>query len=85
MSPVLDDDGAEQIHAYAQLAWTQWITYGMDDGADLRAVRETVPTTSGIVADLVWWNAPAGQLRLQCTRPPQRSQRTGRARCQQLV
>lgn len=58
-----DDDGAERIRAYAFTRGPQWITYGLNHSADLRAVvRDSIDSANQ--ADLVWWNAPAGRLTL---------------------
>ncbi|MBK8047391.1 MAG: UDP-N-acetylmuramate--L-alanine ligase [Anaerolineales bacterium] len=59
-----DDPGAEQVHAYAATRGPQWITYGIGEGADLRAANLRALPGEGIAADLVWWHAPAGYLEL---------------------
>ncbi|MFN2200979.1 MAG: UDP-N-acetylmuramate--L-alanine ligase [Caldilineaceae bacterium] len=64
----MDDEGAEAIRAYAQSRGPQWITYGFDSSADVRATP-TQSTGADVsapnTADLTWWSAPAGQLRLR--------------------
>ena len=59
----IDDDGAEAVRAHAYSRGPKWITYGLDIGADLRA-DVSASRDDGNAADLVWWNAPAGRLRL---------------------
>lgn len=60
----MDDEGAEQIRTYGSSRGPQWITYGIDAHADLRA---SVHTMNGgeTIADLEWWKAPAGHLHLR--------------------
>ena len=59
-----DDAGAEQVRAYAPSRGPRWITYGLQDGADLRATHVRAIPGLGVEADLVWWHAPAGKLAL---------------------
>jgi UDP-N-acetylmuramate--alanine ligase len=59
----IDDAGAETIRAYAPTRGPKWVTYGLDDTADLRAIR-SISASGKNEADLIWWNAPAGRLRL---------------------
>ena len=61
----IDDPGAVQVHAYAPTRGTRWITYGLNEGADLRATYVKSIPGGGIEAELYWWNAPAGILRLE--------------------
>lgn len=60
----VDDSGAEQVRAYAPTRGPRWITYGLDEGADLRAVHVRALPNLGVEADLFWWHAPAGRLEL---------------------
>jgi UDP-N-acetylmuramate--alanine ligase len=60
----IDDPGAVQVHAYAPTRGPRWITYGLGEGADLRATYVRSIPGGGIEAELLWWNAPAGVLRL---------------------
>ena len=59
-----DDEGAEGLRAYAQSRGPCWITYGLSPQADLRVEHVRTMNHAGSVADLVWWNAPAGRLEL---------------------
>ena len=59
-----DDEGAELVRAYAATRGPRWITYGLSEGADLRAANLAAAPGLGIQADLVWWHAPAGRLAL---------------------
>lgn len=59
-----DDLGAEQVRAYAPSRGPRWITYGIEEGADLRATRVQPMAGLGVEADLEWWHAPAGTLAL---------------------
>lgn len=60
-----DDQGAEQLRTFTSGRRAQWITYGVKEGADLRATEITAKPGSGITAALTWWHAPAGRLELQ--------------------
>ena len=60
----VDDAGAEQVRTYAPSRGPRWITYGLLDGADLRATHVRAIPGLGVEADLVWWHAPAGKLAL---------------------
>lgn len=72
-----DDAGAEQLRLERPLSDRRWITYGLTPAADIAALNANVlppplpeqgqPASSayGYTADLYWWNAPKGQLRLQ--------------------
>jgi UDP-N-acetylmuramate--alanine ligase len=57
-----DDAGARQVRAYGASRGPNWISYGLDEGADLRATNVTAQAGAGTFADLMWWNAPAGSL-----------------------
>ena len=59
-----DDEGAEQVRTYAATRGPRWITYGVSDGADLRATNLAPMPGQGSEANLVWWHAPAGRLAL---------------------
>jgi UDP-N-acetylmuramate--alanine ligase len=59
-----DDPGATQVHDYAPTRGPRWLLYGTQAGADLRASNIHSLPGSGIEADLDWWNAPSGHLRL---------------------
>ncbi len=58
----IDDDGVRQVLAYAPTRGPRAITYGLNEGADLRAVDVRSLPGLGAEANLVWWNAPEGQL-----------------------
>lgn len=72
-----DDAGAEQLRLERPLSDRRWITYGLTRAADIAALNATMlhaPLSEqgrsakheqGFTADLYWWNAPKGQLRLQ--------------------
>jgi UDP-N-acetylmuramate--alanine ligase len=59
-----DDEGARQVRAYSPSRGPNWITYGLDEGVDLRAINVIAQPGAGSCADLTWWNAPAGTLTL---------------------
>lgn len=59
-----DDEGVRQVLAYAPSRGPRAITYGLDEGADLRAVNVRSLPGLGTEADLVWWHAPEGRLEL---------------------
>ena len=59
-----DDEGVRQVLAYAPSRGPRAITYGLDEGADLRAVNVRSLPGLGMEADLVWWHAPEGRLEL---------------------
>jgi UDP-N-acetylmuramate--alanine ligase len=59
-----DDTGAQQVRAYSYSRGPNWITYGLDSDADLRAIGVRAIPGSGTVADLTWWNAPTGSMNL---------------------
>jgi UDP-N-acetylmuramate--alanine ligase len=59
-----DDPGATHVHDYAPTRGPRWLLYGTQAGADLRASNLRPVPGSGIEADLDWWNAPSGRLRL---------------------
>lgn len=60
-----DDAGAEQLRLERPLSDTRWITYGLTGAADIAAVNPTVIPGQGYGAELQWWHAPKGQVRLQ--------------------
>ncbi len=60
-----DDAGAEQLRLERPLSDTRWITYGLTGAADIAAVDPTVIPGQGYGAELQWWHAPKGQVRLQ--------------------
>jgi len=60
-----DDPGAEQLRLERPISDTRWITYGLTRAADIFALNPTMIGEQGYAADLHWWNAPKGQLRLQ--------------------
>lgn len=59
-----DDDGVRQVLAYAPSRGPRSITYGLNEGADLRAINVRSLPSRGVEADLMWWNAPEGRLEL---------------------
>jgi len=60
-----DDVGAEQLRLERPLSDTRWITYGLTAAADIAAFNPTIIPGEGYAADLHWWHAPKGQVRLQ--------------------
>ena len=72
-----DDAGAEQLRLERPISDRRWITYGLTQAADIAALNasmlpaplheqgRTENSAQGYTADLYWWNAPKGQLRLQ--------------------
>ena len=60
----MDDPGAEELRTYGSTRGPKWVTYGLDDAADLRAVHPIAQVGSGFVTDVIWWNAPVGPLSL---------------------
>jgi UDP-N-acetylmuramate--alanine ligase len=60
----VDDSGAMSVHDYAPTRGPRWLLYGTGQRADLRAVNVRSLPGGGIEADLEWWNAPSGSLRL---------------------
>jgi len=60
-----DDQGAEALRSYTYSRGPRWITYGLNEAADMRAVLRFQPDGDTSAADLVWWHAPAGRLRLR--------------------
>jgi UDP-N-acetylmuramate--alanine ligase len=58
----VDDDGVRQVLGYAPTRGARSITYGLGEGADLRAVNVRSLPGLGAEADLLWWNAPEGRL-----------------------
>ena len=59
-----DDEGAEALRSYTYSRGPRWITYGLNEAADMRAVLRPMQDCDTSAADLVWWHAPAGRLRL---------------------
>ncbi len=59
-----DDSGATLVHDYAPTRGPRWLLYGTGPAADLRATNIQAVPGEGIQADLEWWNAPSGRLRL---------------------
>ncbi|MCS6827184.1 MAG: Mur ligase family protein, partial [Caldilinea sp.] len=59
-----DNEGVRRVMAYAPSRGPRWITYGLNENADLRAHNVSAQPGQGIEADLVWWHAPAGKLEL---------------------
>ncbi len=60
-----DDPGAEQVRAYCFSRGPNWIAYGTEAGAELRATNLRPIPGSGTSLDMIWWNAPAGSMKLQ--------------------
>ncbi len=58
----VDDEGVRQVLGYAPTRGPRSITYGLGEGADLRAVNVRSLPGLGAEADLLWWNAPEGRL-----------------------
>jgi len=59
-----DDEGVRQVLAYTPSRGPRAITYGLNEGVDLRAVNVRSLPGLGVEADLVWWNAPEGKLEI---------------------
>uniref|UniRef100_A0A7C1JM95 UDP-N-acetylmuramate--L-alanine ligase n=1 Tax=Caldilinea aerophila TaxID=133453 RepID=A0A7C1JM95_9CHLR len=59
-----DDEGVRRVMAYALSRGPRWITYGLNETADLRARNVRSLPGQGVEADLVWWHAPKGKLEL---------------------
>lgn len=60
----IDDEGVRQVLAYAPTRGPRAITYGLSEGADLRAVDVRSLPGLGMEANLIWWNAPEGRLEI---------------------
>ncbi len=60
-----DDEGAEQLRAYALSRGPEWITYGLSPGADVRATVVTPVAGRGSVAEVECWDMPCGKFELQ--------------------
>ena len=60
-----DDPGAEEIRSYRSTHGQAWTTYGLNPGADLRAIPPTPGPDGWDVALLTWKETPAGQISLQ--------------------
>ncbi|MBK8800322.1 MAG: hypothetical protein IPM07_30295 [Anaerolineales bacterium] len=50
--------------AYVPTRGPRAINYGTNEGADLRALEVRSLPGLGVQAELVWWNAPQGQLEI---------------------
>lgn len=59
-----DDPGAMLVHDYAPTRGPRWLLYGTRQDADLRATNMRALPGEGIEAELEWWNAPNGHLKL---------------------
>lgn len=59
-----DDEGVRQVLAYAPSRGPRSITYGLNEGVDLRAINVRTLPGLGVEADLVWWHAPEGRLEI---------------------
>lgn len=59
-----DDEGVRRVMAYAPSRGPRWITYGLNENADLCARNVRALPGQGVEADLVWWHAPEGKLEL---------------------
>lgn len=58
-----DDDGAEELRAFAPTrGW--WISYGLDEDAELRAVAPIVAPNGCYTTEILWWGAPLVTLSL---------------------
>lgn len=60
-----DDPGADQLYHERQQPGPSWITYGLEEFADLRATRARTEVNGRQRAELAWWCAPKGMLELQ--------------------
>ncbi|MEZ4676497.1 MAG: UDP-N-acetylmuramate--L-alanine ligase [Caldilineaceae bacterium] len=60
-----DDAGAEQLRLERPLSDRRWITYGLTLAADIAALNASAVGGAHLSADLYWWNAPKGQIKLQ--------------------
>ncbi len=60
-----DDPGAEVVRAYSYSRGPNWIAYGTEAGAELRATNLRPIAGSGTAVDMIWWNAPSGSMKLQ--------------------
>ncbi|MFZ1752248.1 MAG: UDP-N-acetylmuramate--L-alanine ligase [Caldilineaceae bacterium] len=58
-----DDEGAEELRAFAPTrGW--WISYGLDEDAELRAIAPTVAPNGCYRTEILWWGAPLVTLAL---------------------
>ncbi len=58
-----DDDGAEELRAFSpSRGW--WISYGLDEDAELRAVAPIVAPNGCYTTEILWWGAPLVTLSL---------------------
>lgn len=60
-----DDPGADQLYHERRQPGPTWITYGLEEFADLRAVQARTDAFGRQRAELAWWCAPKGVLQLQ--------------------
>lgn len=58
-----DDDGAEELRAYAPTRG-RWITYGLAADAELRAATPQVAANGCYTSEIQWWGAPLVTLSL---------------------
>jgi UDP-N-acetylmuramate--alanine ligase len=59
-----DDPGSDQLYHDRRNGGPSWITYGLEEFADLRATNLTTEANGLQRADLYWWHAPKGALQL---------------------
>ena len=60
-----DDPGAEEIRTYRSSHGQKWITYGLNNGANLRALTPFSGPDGGYVTNLSWNGEDFGQISLQ--------------------
>ncbi|RIK58634.1 MAG: UDP-N-acetylmuramate--L-alanine ligase [Chloroflexi bacterium] len=60
-----DDEGAEQLRAYALSRGPEWMTYGLSPEANLRASDVALVEGGGSTAEIECWEMPCGRLDLQ--------------------
>lgn len=60
----IDDPGAEELRLYSYSRGPKWLTYGLDENADIFASNVTPIPGGGYQVDIHWWHAPAGKLSL---------------------
>jgi UDP-N-acetylmuramate--alanine ligase len=63
-----DDLGAEQLYEQRSPQSPCWITYGLEEYADMRAINLRQQGDEQ-VSDLIWWQAPKGELILAAPGP----------------
>jgi len=61
----VDDAGAEELRAYSYSRGPEWLTYGLDDKADISVHDVESAPGLGSRAAIRWWYAPSGELMLQ--------------------